>query len=96
MPKLKTGTPIPTAEEDARLTAAAEADPDARPLTDAEWETAKRHLRRGRGPQKAPVKERVSIRLSPEVVQSFRATGNGWQGRVDGVLKDWLKTHRAA
>jgi uncharacterized protein (DUF4415 family) len=57
---------------------------------------AKLAARRRRGPQKAPVKERVSIRLSPEVVQSFRATGSGWQGRVDGVLKDWLKTHRAA
>ncbi len=47
---------------------------------------------RQRGPQKAPVKERISIRLSPEVVASFRATG--WQTRLDAALKDWLKTHR--
>jgi uncharacterized protein (DUF4415 family) len=47
----------------------------------------------GRGPQKAPVKERITIRLSAEVVAQFRATGAGWQGRVDAALKDWLKTH---
>ena len=36
-----------------------------------------------RGPQKAPTKERITIRLSPEVVQRFRVTGDGWQTRVD-------------
>ena len=49
-----------------------------------------------RGPQKAPTKERITIRLSPEVVQPFRATGEGWQTRVDAALKDWLKSHKPA
>ena len=49
-----------------------------------------------RGSQKAPVKERITIRLSPEVVQPFRATGEGWQTRVDAALKDWLKSHEPA
>ena len=49
-----------------------------------------------RGPQKTPVKERITIRLSPEVVQPFRATGDGWQTRVDAALKDWLKSHTPA
>ena len=49
-----------------------------------------------RGPQKAPIKERITIRLSPEVVQRFRATGDGWQTRVDTALKDWLKSHKPA
>ncbi len=48
-----------------------------------------------RGPQKAPTKERITIRLSPEVVQRFRATGDGWQTRVDAALKDWLKSHKS-
>ena len=48
---------------------------------------------RGRGPQKAPTKERITIRLSPDVVESFRSTGPGWQGRMDDALKDWLKEH---
>jgi uncharacterized protein (DUF4415 family) len=49
-----------------------------------------------RGPQKSPTKERITIRLSPEVVQRFRSTGNGWQTRVDAALQDWLKTHKPA
>ena len=49
-----------------------------------------------RGAQRAPTKERVTIRLSPEVVESFRATGTGWQTRVDAALKDWLKSHAPA
>ena len=46
-----------------------------------------------RGPQRAPTKQRVTIRLSPEVVERFRATGDGWQTRVDAALQDWLKSH---
>ena len=49
-----------------------------------------------RGPNKAPTKERITIRLSPEVVQTFRASGDGWQTRMDAALKDWLKTHSVA
>lgn len=48
---------------------------------------------RPRGPQKAPTKVSTTIRLSNDVVQAFRATGDGWQTRVDAALKDWLKTH---
>lgn len=43
-----------------------------------------------RGPQRSPTKERITIRLSPEVVEQFRATGDGWQTRVDAALQDWL------
>jgi uncharacterized protein (DUF4415 family) len=46
-----------------------------------------------RGAQKAPTKERVTIRLSADVVARFRATGAGWQTRMDAALKDWLRTH---
>lgn len=37
MPKLKAGTILPAPAEDAAITAAAMADPDAIPFTDAEW-----------------------------------------------------------
>jgi len=50
---------------------------------------------RGR-PKAAVTKERITIRLSPEVVEQFRASGDGWQTRVDAALKDWLKTHTPA
>ena len=46
-----------------------------------------------RGPQRAPTKQRITIRLSPEVVEQFRATGDGWQTRVDAALQDWLTSH---
>ena len=49
-----------------------------------------------RGPQKTPTKERITIRLSPDVVHQFRATGTGWQTRMDAALQDWLKTHKPA
>jgi len=47
-----------------------------------------------RGPQKAPTKERITIRLSRDVVARFRATGEGWQSRVDAALQDWLKKQK--
>jgi uncharacterized protein (DUF4415 family) len=47
---------------------------------------------RKRGPQKAPRKVPISIRLSPDVVEALRATGNGWQGRADEALRVWLAT----
>ncbi len=44
-------------------------------------------VRRGkRGPQKAPTKKLVSLRLSPEVVEHFKASGPGWQTRIDETL----------
>ena len=45
--------------------------------------------RRGeRGPQKKPTKALVSLRLSPDVLIALRATGPGWQSRVDEVLRN--------
>ncbi|MFW8567052.1 BrnA antitoxin family protein [Orrella sp. 11846] len=49
---------------------------------------------RRRGPQKEATKERITIRLSSNVVESFRATGPGWQSRIDNALSEWLATHR--
>ncbi len=40
-----------------------------------------------RGPQKTPTKVALSIRLSPEIVEHYKATGPGWQARIDEVLK---------
>jgi uncharacterized protein (DUF4415 family) len=51
--------------------------------------------RRRRGPNKTPTKTRVTLRLSPDVAASFKATGKGWQTRMDNALREWLKTHSA-
>jgi len=49
-----------------------------------------------RGLQKAPTKERITIRLSRDVVEHFRESGEGWQTRVDAALREWLKDHSPA
>ncbi len=44
-----------------------------------------------RGPQKAPTKVAVSIRLSSDVVAHFKAKGPGWQSRIDDALRKVAK-----
>ena len=60
-----------------------------RPLSDADFkreQTAKR--KRGeRGKQVAPTKKLVSLRLSANVLEHFKASGPGWQTRIDETLK---------
>ena len=41
MPNLRPGTIVPTPKEDTEITAAAMDAPDARPLSDHEWELVK-------------------------------------------------------
>lgn len=52
-----------------------------------------RRVRRGRPPTDLPSKQVTTIRQSPEVMDAFKATGAGWQTRIDAALKDWLKTY---
>ena len=47
-----------------------------------------------RGPQKSPTKIPISIRVSPEVADYFRAGGKGWQSRIDHVLKEYVAHHK--
>ncbi|TCP16159.1 BrnA antitoxin family protein [Simplicispira metamorpha] len=92
MPKLKAGTILPTPAEDAAIAAAALADPDAVPFTDAEWAQAKPLVRRGR-PLGSGTKAQVTLRLDVEVLERFKASGDGWQTRINDVLKSWVRTH---
>jgi uncharacterized protein (DUF4415 family) len=49
-------------------------------------------VRRGkRGPQKAPTKKLISLRLSPEVIDHFKSTGRGWQTRIDSTLRQAIR-----
>ena len=48
-------------------------------------------LRRVRGKQKAPTKELISLRVSRDVLGRFRATGDGWQTRMDEALREWIE-----
>ena len=81
---------LPTPEEDEAIIAAAKADPDAQPLSANQLKTMvpMRSLR-GR-PKSANKKLLVSIRYSPEVVAYFKSTGEGWQARMDSVLRRYV------
>ncbi len=46
---------------------------------------------KGRGPQKAPTKVAISIRLDRDLVEALRQSGRGWQSRVNALLRDHLK-----
>lgn len=93
MPKLKPGTIIPTTEEDAAITAAAMSDPDAASLTDEEWDAVKPLLRIGRPPFVRPLKVPTTIRFDADVLAALKASGKGWQTRVNEAMRDWLKSH---
>jgi uncharacterized protein (DUF4415 family)/uncharacterized DUF497 family protein len=87
-----------TDEEDAALTRAALADADNPPLTEENFAKMRPAVKaapeivaryRGqRGPQKSkPVKTQLTLRLDPEVVEHFKASGPGWTARINEVLR---------
>jgi len=59
----------------------------ARPAGEALPAEALAAFRRFRGPQKAPTKQQVTLRLDRDVLDRFRATGPGWQSRINEALK---------
>ena len=84
---------MPTVAEDRAITAAAKSDPDAKPLTPKQLK-AMVPLRTLRGRPKSENKKLlVSVRYSPEVVAYFKSTGDGWQSRMDGVLRRYVSRH---
>jgi len=90
MPKLKPETIHPTPEEDVAITAAAMADPDARPLTDKEWEEIRPTVRVGR-PKAEVTKVPVKLRFDPDVLAALRESGDGWQTRINDMLRASLR-----
>ncbi|SBT07290.1 conserved hypothetical protein [Candidatus Propionivibrio aalborgensis] len=84
---------MPTAAEDKAITAAAKSDLDAQPLTPKQL-NAMVPIRALRGRPKSENKKLlVSVRYSPEVVAYFKSTGEGWQSRMDGVLRQYVARH---
>lgn len=60
---------------------------EAVPFAEAFPDLAKSIQRsRGRPKLDAP-KQQVSLRLDPDVIEKFKATGKGWQARINDVLK---------
>lgn len=83
--------------EDRRITAAAKSDPDNLPLDDAMLSRMRPvakaspelvNMARGPGrPRLENPKLAIKLRLSPDVLDYFRATGKGWQTRIDETLR---------
>ncbi|MDP3483437.1 MAG: BrnA antitoxin family protein [Sulfuricella sp.] len=76
-------------------------NPDEAPeLTDAWFQRAdlyegEKLLRRGR-PKAEVTKTPIKLRLDPDIIEAFKASGRGWQTRMNDALRDWLKSHSTA
>ncbi|KAF0809809.1 hypothetical protein A167_01349 [Alcanivorax sp. S71-1-4] len=95
--KRRSGIPSPD-QENPEWTdeAVASAQPAREVLPELFGQTAAAEMlvpRRGRPPALAP-KQAVSLRLDPDVLAEFRATGPGWQTRINLVLREWLNAQR--
>jgi len=89
---------MPSDEEDAAIHAAALNDPDCPPMTDEEWERVKPTARIGlHGAGRPPVENprlKVTMRMEPIVLNHLRATGKGWQTRVNALLREAVEQGR--
>jgi uncharacterized protein (DUF4415 family) len=81
---------LPTPEEDAAINAGIAADADTYELSNTEFSQLKRIGRpRAATPHKVP----TTIRFDADVLAALKASGKGWQTRVNEAVRDWLKTH---
>jgi len=106
MPKLKPGTIIPNDDETAAINAGIDAD--AREL-DSDWHNGAKPasealapetyaalvaMKRPRGRPKADeTKVFTAIRLDADLLETFKATGKGWQTRVNAALRQFITEH---
>ena len=70
-------------------------DPNDAAAVAAFWAKATVRLPGQRGAQKRPTKVPVTVRYSPEVVAYFKSSGEGWQTRMNDVLKEYVELHCA-
>lgn len=102
----KESTSMPLASREERLpkapavvaerARAAECRYDAKDPTAVFRAKAEARLPGRRGPQKRPTKVAVTLRYSREVLEYFKATGEGWQTRMNEALRDYVERHRTA
>jgi uncharacterized protein (DUF4415 family) len=93
----------PTEAEDRKINRGIALDPDnpewtdkdfarARPAKDvlspALYDALVKRTRGQRGPQKTPVKKPVTITVDQDVLKSYKATGKGWQSRMNDALRE--------
>jgi uncharacterized protein (DUF4415 family) len=87
-----------TNAEEAAIQAQIARDPDTAEATTAALAQAESFaeafpdlmevIRRGRGrPAIANPRKQISLRLDGDVIEKFKSTGKGWQGRVNEALR---------
>ena len=47
------------------------------------------------GSVKAAPKVSTTLRFDPDVLAALKATGRGWQTRVNDAMREWVKRHGA-
>lgn len=75
---------LPTLAEDAAIAASIAADPDTHELSDAEF----KQMRRPGRPVGSGTKRQITLRLDSDLIDTFKASGDGWQTRINAVLRD--------
>ena len=70
-------------------------DEDDRPLTKEEMAEGIAQYRRSRGRPPGLAKEQIAIRFDKDVLAALRATGKGWQTRVNDAVREWLQQNSA-
>ncbi|GJE18254.1 BrnA antitoxin family protein [Methylobacterium marchantiae] len=104
MPRIDPTIPEITDEDEARIQAGIAADPDnpeitssdfarMRPLADAVPSTLYAALTkpdRGR-PKSGGAKVLLTLRIDPHVIEAYKATGAGWQTRMNDALARSVK-----
>lgn len=81
-----------TPEEEAEIQRGIDADPDTFIPSDEQFARMKPLGR----PRLESPKVQLTVRYDADIVEAFKATGDGWQTRMNDALREWLKTHRAA
>ncbi|PPK83915.1 BrnA antitoxin of type II toxin-antitoxin system [Neolewinella xylanilytica] len=74
----------PTDEEDRQINEGIKNDPDTLEWSDSMFQRAVR------GPQKLPTKEKLTVRLDPDIVEWFKAQGAGYQSRMNDALRQHI------
>jgi len=75
---------VPTTKEEAAINAAIAQDPDTYVLDATEFQ----QLRRAGRPRAAVRRPMLGMRTDPDVLEKLRASGPGWQTRVNAVLRE--------
>jgi uncharacterized protein (DUF4415 family) len=74
---------LPSDKEDARIRAGIAVDPDTHEVSDAEFAL----MRRPGRPLGSGTKTQITLRIDTVIVDKYKATGPGWQTRINDVLR---------